>query len=179
MCGSLTLCGYVWAVLSVLVAASTSVGYYFADWMSGDPKFQGQDPSNFTKLENVTIDVKFTFSTFRRCNHWDTEPRCDDNTAYCINHECGRYYDFSGSRGIPSNAWRAGAILGGIACGLLILVALTAIFAFFIKGIFNKYVAGICGFLQALAGEFRGFLFRQYGCCSVVDVGGVSIVACQ
>lgn len=153
MCGSLTFWGYVWGILSILVAASTSVGYYFADWLSGDPKFNGVSPTNYTDLSffNQTIDVKFTFSTFRRCNHW-VDVGCSNGARYCVEEECGRYSEFSGTNGIPSDAWRAGAILGGIACGLLILVALTAVFAFFIKGIFNKYVAGICGFLQALAG---------------------------
>ena len=155
MCGSLTFWGYVWAVLSILVAGSTSVGYYFADWLYGDPKLGGQNVT-MKGLPNVT----FSYSTFRRCNHWDGAPNCGpdamgNDLQRCIVEECGRYKDFSGTDGIPSAAWQTGAILGGIACGLLILVALTALFAFFIKGIFNKYVAGICGLLQGLAGESR------------------------
>jgi hypothetical protein len=153
MCGSLTLWGYVWGLLSILVAASTSVGYYFAAWLYGDPKLQGKDLSNAT-LYNPQ-DLTLSYSTFRRCNHWDMKSDCEHASTDCgvVVKECGRYKDFSGPDGIPSAAWQTGAILGGIACGLLILVALTALFSFFIKGIFNKYVAGICGLLQGLAGE--------------------------
>eukprot|EP00118_Oscarella_pearsei_P025085 m.307473 g.307473 ORF g.307473 m.307473 type:complete len:236 (+) comp42328_c0_seq1:103-810(+) len=158
MCGNLTIWGYIWAILSVLIAASCSVSYYYAEWLTATPHLSGIVATNETVMAktplcsgtNATIlSTTFTFSTFRRCNYWNFEGSAD--ICYYIEKKCGRYSDFSGNDGIPSQAWQAGAIMGGIGCGLLIMVALVAFFALFIKGIFNKYVAGISGFFQFLA----------------------------
>ncbi|XP_065840916.1 LHFPL tetraspan subfamily member 6 protein-like [Oscarella lobularis] len=160
MCGNLTGCGYLWAMLSIIVAASTSVGYYYAEWITTQPHLSGRAVSNVTtgttfcegKNASELAETSFTFSTFRRCNYWTTEEDENEGTrCYKIVHKCGRYKDFGGDEGIPSAAWQAGAIMGGTGAGLLIMVALVAFFALFIKGIFNKYVAGMCGFFQFLA----------------------------
>ena len=96
----------VWAFLSIAVAAISTASYlYDATWVGGKPKFNGTDAKS-TVINMSTIAfvaqnggaVKFTFSTFRRCNHWIVE-RTDSGYRYAIDEKCAGYRSFSGDDG--------------------------------------------------------------------------------
>ena len=168
MCGNLTLPGFVWVALSIILAVATSGSYYLPEWLRGPALVNGSnDKSAFSRHESVDWDkygdVTFTFSTFRRCKYWevtvkpaqtpDTELMYKTN-VYEVVDDCGRYKDFTGTLGIPSLAWRLSTLTGGVASGLLILVALIALLAVCVKGVLNKCISRLCGCFQLTAGWF-------------------------
>lgn len=169
MSDSAHLTRLIWALLSIIVAAVSTVSYWYdAVWLEGKPKLKGVDPTSTnltsvrTALNGSGLEVKFTFSTFRRCNHWVLKRSDTDNGyGYVINEKCGGYKSFVGEDGIPSDAWRACTVIGGIAWGLLDLVAPVAFGAFFIA--LPNVWAAICGILQAIAGKTRRLRGSQLG----------------
>lgn len=162
MCGSLNGCGFLWVALTIVLATATSVSFYYPDWLVGTALVNGTnkqsrflwyvDDIDWVKYK----DVKFTFSTFRRCNYW----KVTQNTTvtftinvYKVVEECGRYKDFSGTHGIPSAAWRACTVMAGLASGLLVLIALIGLLAVFVKGVFSRCMSVLCASLQFISGE--------------------------
>ena len=122
-CSSYTAPAYIWAILSIIAAVTCPFGLYFSNW-----------------LELEYSDGRITsLSSFRKCVNETTR----------ITISCDDYYSFGD---IFSPAWKAVTLLFGIGSCLLILVALTAIFGFFIKHLFNIVVGIITIVSQILGG---------------------------
>ena len=64
--------------------------------------------------------------------------------------ECGRYASF---QGIPSAEWRISTIVTGLGCGLLLLVALTALMACCVSELISRTVGRVAGGIQFLGGK--------------------------
>lgn len=144
----------VWAFLSVTVAVISTLSYCYLMWLEGEAKLDGVD-STSTDLKGFVSSnksVKFSFSTFRRCNHWTMYENGVEH-RYKISENCRGYMAFRGDNGIPSGAWRTCTIVGGIGWSLLDLVAPLAVGAIFVA--LTKVWAVICGFMQAIAGQYE------------------------
>lgn len=129
----LTPTGTLWAFGSVLCALLSCTGYYLPYWIQGE-------------IYNTTVHL----GIFRRCNYLT---KLDDGTTL-LEQACGRYTDFVD---IPSDAWKACTVLIGAGCSLLLLVALTSVFACCIRDVVTNGSARIGGLLQFLAGEALSF----------------------
>ena len=123
-CSSYTLPAYIWAVLSILAAIACPFGLYFSNW-----------------LERETPSGKFhSVSSFRIC--------LNETNRFSV--ACDSYLTFGEAY---STVWKAVTlIMGGGSC-FLILVALTAIFGFFVRKLFNKAVVALTMMFQALGGK--------------------------
>ena len=129
MATSFTVYGMIWVITSALAAVLTCTSFYLPHWLTGE-------------LFNVTID----FGIFRRCNY----PMKDINDQLHVVHRCGRYTSFSD---IPTVSWQVCTILMGVACAVLILVALTVSLACCIKDVLGRNSAKTCGIFQGVAGK--------------------------
>lgn len=138
---SLTTVGVIWSMFSFIVAIVCSTGFYMPYWLQGD-------------IMNVTVHL----GVFRRCNFL---ARDLISNAYYVREECGRYKRFND---IPSNAWKAGTIMFGIACGILVLISFISVLAFCFDDIITKRSAKVCGFFQGLAGKWILTLYTDIRC---------------
>ncbi|VTJ65585.1 Hypothetical predicted protein [Marmota monax] len=88
-----------------------------------------------------------SFGTFRRCSY----PVHDESRQMMVMvEECGRYASF---QGIPSAEWRICTIVTGLGCGLLLLVALTALMGCCVSELISRTVGRVAGGIQFLGGK--------------------------
>ena len=127
-CSSYTVPAYFWAAFSIVAAILCPFGLYFSNWLETEEDGDGV----FTSI-----------SPFRFCTN-QTQP---------ISLDCQAYLTFGE---IFSPFWQAVTLLMGLGSCALILVALTAIFGFFVRKLFNKVVVAIVATVQALGGERGG-----------------------
>lgn len=122
-CSSYTAPAYIWALLSILAAVTCPFGLYFSNW-----------------LEKVTgPEMVSSLSSFRMCTN---------ETLFSVT--CETYLSFNE---MYTDAWRAVTLMFGIGACFLILVALTAIFGFCVKHLFNIVVTVITVIAQVLGGK--------------------------
>lgn len=123
-CSSYTLPAYIWAVLSIIAAVMCPFGLYFSNW-----------------LEAKQPDGKYnSVSSFRLC--------VNETSRFSVS--CDSYISF-GSMYSPE--WKAVTILMGIGACLLVLVAITSLFGFFLRKLFNVMVVAFTASFQGLGGE--------------------------
>uniref|UniRef100_A0A2I3S0K8 LHFPL tetraspan subfamily member 6 n=1 Tax=Pan troglodytes TaxID=9598 RepID=A0A2I3S0K8_PANTR len=131
MASSLTCTGVIWALLSFLCAATSCVGFFMPYWLWGSQ-----------------LGKPVSFGTFRRCSY----PVHDESRQMMVMvEECGRYASF---QGIPSAEWRICTIVTGLGCGLLLLVALTALMGCCVSDLISRTVGRVAGGIQFLGGKF-------------------------
>ena len=124
-CSTYTAPAYIWAILSIISAIMCPFGLYFSNWLEFE-----ESNGTFTSL-----------SSFRKC----------ENETQKITISCDDYINFGE---IYSTSWQVVTILFGIGACLLILVALTAIFGFCVKHLFNIGVTVITMISQIVGGEY-------------------------
>ena len=130
MASSLTCTGVIWALLSFLCAATSCVGFFMPYWLWGSQ-----------------LGKPVSFGTFRRCSY----PVHDESRKMMVMvEECGRYASF---QGIPSAEWRICTIVTGLGCGLLLLVALTALMGCCVSDLISRTVGRVAGGIQFLGGK--------------------------
>ncbi|XP_022430422.1 LHFPL tetraspan subfamily member 6 protein isoform X3 [Monodon monoceros] len=133
MASSLTCTGVIWALLSFLCAATSCVGFFMPYWLWGSQ-----------------LGKPVSFGTFRRCSY----PVHDESRQTMVMvEECGRYASF---QGIPSAEWRISTIVTGLGCGLLLLVALTALMGCCVSELISRTVGRVAGGIQFLGGLLIG-----------------------
>ncbi|KAK2519025.1 Lhfp [Columba livia] len=127
MASSLTCAGVVWAFLSFLCAAASCVGFFMPYWLLGSQ-----------------LEKSVSFGTFRRCSY----PVRDESRQMTVMVEqCGRYASF---QAIPSAEWRICTVVTGLGCGLLLLVALTALMGCCVSELISRTVGRVAGGIQFL-----------------------------
>ncbi|KAG7258001.1 hypothetical protein CRUP_022477 [Coryphaenoides rupestris] len=126
MASSLTCTGAVWALLSMLCAGASCVGFFMPYWLLG-----------------VQMDKPVSFGTFRRCSY----PVRDEQQggATVMLEQCGRYASF---QGIPSLEWRICTVVTGVGCGLLLLVALTSLMGCCVSDLISRTIGRVAGGIQ-------------------------------
>ncbi|KAK1786401.1 hypothetical protein P4O66_018088 [Electrophorus voltai] len=129
MASSLTRAGMVWALLSLLSAAASCVGFFMPYWLLGSQ-----------------MDKPVSFGTFRRCSY---PVRDEESQATVMLEQCGRYATF---QGIPSLEWRICTVTTGTGCGLLLLVALTALAGCCISDLISRTIGRVAGGVQFVGG---------------------------
>uniref|UniRef100_A0A8C3XA86 LHFPL tetraspan subfamily member 6 n=1 Tax=Cyanoderma ruficeps TaxID=181631 RepID=A0A8C3XA86_9PASS len=133
MASSLTYAGVVWAFLSFLCAAASCVGFFMPYWLLGSQ-----------------LEKSVSFGTFRRCSY----PVRDESRQMTVMVEqCGRYASF---QAIPSAEWRICTVVTGLGCGLLLLVALTALMGCCVSELISRTVGRVAGGIQFLGGLLIG-----------------------
>ncbi|KAI5129652.1 LHFPL tetraspan subfamily member 6 protein [Manis pentadactyla] len=133
MAPSLTCTGVIWALLSFLCAVTSCVGFFMPYWLWGSQ-----------------LGKPVSFGTFRRCSY----PVHDESRQMMVMvEECGRYASF---QGIPSAEWRICTIVTGLGCGLLLLVALTALMGCCVSELISRTVGRVAGGIQFLGGLLIG-----------------------
>ncbi|XP_060250368.1 LHFPL tetraspan subfamily member 6 protein isoform X2 [Ovis aries] len=153
MASSLTCTGVIWALLSFLCAATSCVGFFMPYWLWGSQ-----------------LGKPVSFGTFRRCSY----PVHDESRQMMVMvEECGRYASF---QGIPSAEWRICTIVTGLGCGLLLLVALTALMGCCVSELISRTVGRVAGGIQFL-GEHGFRTCRLQWFRHVVDSVAVGLVA--
>uniref|UniRef100_A0A3B3R715 LHFPL tetraspan subfamily member 6 n=1 Tax=Paramormyrops kingsleyae TaxID=1676925 RepID=A0A3B3R715_9TELE len=125
MASSLTCVGVVWALLSFLSAAACCVGFFMPYWLLGSQ-----------------MDKPVSFGTFRRCSY---PVRDEERQATVMLEQCGRYASF---QAIPSLEWRICTVVTGVGCGLLLLVALTALMGCCVSELISRAVGRAAGGIQ-------------------------------
>lgn len=123
-CSSYTAPAYIWAILSILSAITCPFGLYYSNWLE-------------YRANDTTVT---SLSSFRRC----------ENQSSRFSIKCDDYLSFSQ---MYSTSWQTVTLLFGIGACLLILVALTAIFGFFVRYLFNIGVIIITVLAQVLGGK--------------------------
>lgn len=131
MASSLTCTGVIWALLSLLCAAASCVGFFMPYWLLG-----------------TQMDKPVSFGTFRRCSY---PVRDEERQATVMVEQCGRYASF---HGIPSLEWRICTVVTGVGCGLLLLVALTALMGCCISDLISRTIGRVAGGIQFVGGKF-------------------------
>lgn len=131
MASSLTCTGVIWALLSLLCAAASCVGFFMPYWLLG-----------------TQMDKPVSFGTFRRCSY---PVRDEERQATVMLEQCGRYASF---HGIPSLEWRICTVVTGVGCGLLLLVALTALMGCCISDLISRTIGRVAGGIQFVGGKF-------------------------
>ncbi|KAM9326333.1 LHFPL tetraspan subfamily member 1 protein [Gastrophryne carolinensis] len=135
MASSFTRLGILWALLSVLVAATTCISFFMPYWLFG-----------------YEMGKPVSFSTFRRCTYaFQTE---EENLVMV--EECGRYVSFNA---IPSLSWQICTLVTGIGCALLLLTSMAAVFGCCISNVISRTTGRLHGALQ-----FIGGLLISSGC---------------
>lgn len=130
MASSLTCTGVIWALLSLLCAAASCVGFFMPYWLLGSQ-----------------MDKPVSFGTFRRCSY---PVRDEESHTTVMLEQCGRYASF---HGIPSLAWRISTVVTGVGCGLLLLVGLTALMGCCITDLISRTIGRVAGGIQFMGGE--------------------------
>lgn len=130
MASSLTCTGVIWALLSLLCAAASCVGFFMPYWLLGSQ-----------------MDKPVSFGTFRRCSY---PVRDEESHTTVMLEQCGRYASFYG---IPSLAWRISTVVTGVGCGLLLLVGLTALMGCCISDLISRTIGRVAGGIQFMGGE--------------------------
>lgn len=130
MASSLTSVGIVWALLSFVSAVASCVGFFMPYWLLGSQ-----------------MGKPVSFGTFRRCSY---PVRDEERQATVMLEQCGRYASF---QGIPSLEWRICTVLTGVGCGLLLLVALTALMGCCISDLISCSIGRVAGGIQFVGGE--------------------------
>lgn len=130
MASSLTCTGVIWALLSLLSAAASCVGFFMPYWLLG-----------------TQMDKPVSFGTFRRCSY---PVRDEERQMTVMLEQCGRYASF---HGIPSLQWRICTVVTGVGCGLLLLVALTALMGCCISDLISRTIGRVAGGIQFVGGE--------------------------
>ncbi|XP_058036563.1 LHFPL tetraspan subfamily member 6 protein [Ahaetulla prasina] len=133
MASSLTYTGAIWALLSFLCAGATCVGFFMPYWLLGSQ-----------------LEKPVSFGTFRRCSY----PVRDESRQITVMVEqCGRYASF---QAIPSVEWQICTVVTGLGCGLLLLVALTALMGCCVYELISRTVGRVAGGIQFLGGLLIG-----------------------
>lgn len=130
MASSLTCSGAIWALLSLLSAAASCVGFFMPYWLLGSQ-----------------MDKPVSFGTFRRCTY---PVRDEESQSTVMLEQCGRYASFYS---IPSLEWRICTVVTGVGCGLLLLVALTALMGCCISDLISRTIGRVAGGIQFVGGE--------------------------
>ncbi|NP_001008653.1 LHFPL tetraspan subfamily member 6 protein precursor [Danio rerio] len=133
MASSLTCAGVIWALLSFLCAATSCVGFFMPYWLLGSQ-----------------MGKPVSFGTFRRCSY---PIRDEARGGTVMLEQCGRYASF---QGIPSLEWRICTVVTGIGCGLLLLVALTAIMGCCVTDLISRTIGRVAGGIQFVGGLLIG-----------------------
>ncbi|KAM6933717.1 LHFPL tetraspan subfamily member 6 protein [Xenentodon cancila] len=133
MASSLTCTGVIWALLSLLCAAASCVGFFMPYWLLG-----------------TQMDKPVSFGTFRRCSY---PVRDEERQITVMLEQCGRYASF---HGIPSLEWRICTVVTGVGCGLLLLVALTALMGCCISDLISRTIGRVAGGIQFVGGLLIG-----------------------
>ena len=122
---SYTVPAYIWAFLSILAAIMCPFGLYYSNW-----------------LEIERVSGRFdSLSSFRLCL----------NESSRISIDCTSYLTFGS---IYSTEWKAVTLLMGAGACFLLLVALTSIFGFCVRKLFNKVVVVLTFCFQALGSKY-------------------------
>ena len=125
---SYTIPAYIWAFLSILAAIMCPFGLYYSNW-----------------LEIRTPIGRFnSLSSFRLCL----------NRTSQISTDCTSYLTFGN---IYSTEWKAVTLLMGAGACFLLLVALTSIFGFCVRKLFNLVVVILTFCFQALGSKLHLF----------------------
>ncbi|XP_038673934.1 LHFPL tetraspan subfamily member 6 protein [Scyliorhinus canicula] len=134
MSSSLTCAGMLWALLSLLSAAASCTGFFMPYWLLGSQ-----------------LDKPVSFGVFRRC----TYPVRQEGQLQSVVmvEQCGRYASFLG---IPSLAWKICSVVTGVGCGLLLLVALTALMGCCVSELISRTVGRVAGGIQFVGGLLIG-----------------------
>ncbi|XP_015674186.1 LHFPL tetraspan subfamily member 6 protein [Crotalus tigris] len=133
MASSLTCTGVIWALLSFLCAGASCVGFFMPYWLLGSQ-----------------LEKPVSFGTFRRCSY----PVRDESRQITVMVEqCGRYASF---QAIPSVEWQICTVVTGLGCGLLLLVALTALMGCCVYELISRTVGRVAGGIQFLGGLLIG-----------------------
>ncbi|ETE70806.1 Lipoma HMGIC fusion partner-like protein, partial [Ophiophagus hannah] len=133
MASSLTYAGVIWALLSFLCAGASCVGFFMPYWLLGSQ-----------------LEKSVSFGTFRRCSY----PVRDESRQITVMVEqCGRYASF---QAIPSVEWQICTVVTGLGCGLLLLVALTALMGCCVYELISRTVGRVAGGIQFLGGLLIG-----------------------
>lgn len=132
MASSLTCSGVIWALLSLLSAAASCVGFFMPYWLLGSQ-----------------MDKPVSFGTFRRCTY---PVRDEESQSTVMLEQCGRYASFYS---IPSLEWRICTVVTGVGCGLLLLVALTALMGCCISELISRTIGRVAGGIQFVGGELN------------------------
>lgn len=132
MASSLTCSGVIWALLSLLSAAASCIGFFMPYWLLGSQ-----------------MDKPVSFGTFRRCTY---PVRDEESQSTVMLEQCGRYASFYS---IPSLEWRICTVVTGVGCGLLLLVALTALMGCCISDLISRTIGRVAGGIQFVGGEFK------------------------
>jgi len=101
------------------------------------------------------MDKPVSFGTFRRCSY---PVRDEEMQATVMLEECGRYASF---QGIPSLEWRICTIVTGVGCGLLLLVALTALMGCCISDLISRTIGRVAGGIQFVGGESEVLMYFE------------------
>lgn len=133
MGSSLTCVGAVWALMSLLSATASCVGFFMPYWLLGSQ-----------------MGVPVSFGTFRRCSYPIRDQGLEKTTMM---EQCGRYAFFNS---IPSLEWKICTVMTGSGCGLLLLVAVTAVMACCVSDIMSRGVGRVAGGIQFLGGLLIG-----------------------
>uniref|UniRef100_A0A8C5P804 LHFPL tetraspan subfamily member 6 n=1 Tax=Leptobrachium leishanense TaxID=445787 RepID=A0A8C5P804_9ANUR len=133
MASSLTCTGVIWALLSFLSAGVSCVGFFMPYWLLGSQ-----------------LDKPVSFGTFRRCSY---PVRDESRQTMVMVEQCGRYASFEA---IPSAEWQICTVVTGLGCGLLLLVALTAIMGCCVSELISRTVGRVAGGIQFLGGLLIG-----------------------
>ncbi|XDV54361.1 hypothetical protein PO909_022663 [Leuciscus waleckii] len=131
MASSLTCAGVVWALLSFLCAATSCIGFFMPYWLLGSQ-----------------MGKSVSFGTFRRCSY---PIRDEARGGTVMLEQCGRYASF---QGIPSLEWRICTVVTGTGCGLLLLVALTAMMGCCVTDLISRTIGRVAGGIQFVGGPF-------------------------
>lgn len=132
MASSLTCAGVVWALLSFLCAATSCIGFFMPYWLLGSQ-----------------MGKPVSFGTFRRCSY---PVRDEARGGTVMLEQCGRYASF---QGIPSLEWRICTVVTGTGCGLLLLVALTAMMGCCVTDLISRTIGRVAGGIQFVGGELQ------------------------
>lgn len=143
MASSLTCTGVIWALLSLLCAAASCVGFFMPYWLLG-----------------TQMDKPVSFGTFRRCSY---PVRDEERQATVMLEQCGRYASFNG---IPSLEWRICTVVTGVGCGLLLLVALTALMGCCISDLISRTIGRVAGGIQFVGGKTVNVVVVAYALTS-------------
>ncbi|KAH1185976.1 hypothetical protein KIL84_018725 [Mauremys mutica] len=92
------------------------------------------------------LEKSVSFGTFRRCSY---PVRDESRQTTVMVEQCGRYASF---QAIPSAEWRICTVVTGLGCGLLLLVALTALMGCCVSELISRTVGRVAGGIQFLGG---------------------------